>query len=1167
LVDKNTKPDRRINLSQMFHPFISAKIPESKNCSHSPSVRKKMDLHKSLKLAAKLLLFLLLTAVARGQSALDGFDPNANGKIHVVVVQPDGKILIGGAFTTLSPNGGAPVLRRRLARLNPDGTLDTAFDPNAGGMVVRAIALQADGKILVGGFFGTIGGQMRNDIARLDAITGLADSFDPNMSGPVYAIAVQADGKILAGGFFTSVGGQPRNYMARLDAITGAADSFDPNAENAIEAIAVQTDGRILVGGDFTSIGGQTRNYIARLDPTNGLADSFDPNANDLVLSIAVQADGKILTAGFFDSIGGQPRSNIARLDASTGVADSFNPSANGSVLSLALQADGKILAGGYFTSIGGQTRHGIARLDSITGLADSFNANVVSTQEEVVRSIAVQADGKILAGGEFNGANSGQTRNNIARLETDGRLDRTLGDLGILDSFDPRVHATAVQPDGKILIGGNFDTVLGVIRNNIVRLNPDGTLDTLFNPDSNGAVYSIAVQADGKILASGFFNNIGGQPRNRIARLDGITGLADSFNPDAFDLAFSIVVQADGRILVGGSFITMGGQPHHYIARLDATTGLADSFNPNANDDVYSVVVQADGKILVGGDFSGANSIGGQLRNRIARLDPTTGLADSFNPNAFSTVRAITVQPDGKVLVGGNFDGTNSIGGQARNFIARLDATTGLADSFDPNATNPVESMSIQGDGKVLAAGAFTHIGGQPRMGIARLNAATGLADSFNANANNGAYSIAVQADGKILAGGPLTSVGGQSREHFTRLSNDTAALQNLAVTQTAVIWAHGGSSPQFTRVTFEFSTNNLSYTPLGNGTAVGSTWTLTGLNLPTGQNIYIRARGYYRSGFFNGSESIAESVRNAFLTGPTGTPTPTPPIPTPTATPTPPISTPTPSATPATPTPTPTPGATPTTLGNISTRLRVETGENVLIGGFIVTGTQPKRVILRAIGPSLPVAGALADPVLELRDSSGVLIRSNENWRSDQEAEIMATTIPPSNDLESAIVAILPANNSAYTAIVRGVNDGTGVGLIEAYDLDRTVNSKLANISTRGLVQTEENVLIAGTIVLGQAPQRVLVRAIGPSLPVVGKLEDPVLELRNGNGTLIRSNDNWRSDQEAEIIATTIPPSNDLESALIEILPGNGAAYTAIVRGVDNATGVGLVEVYALN
>jgi hypothetical protein len=257
----------------------------------------------------------------------------------------------------------------------------------------------------------------------------------------------------------------------------------------------------------------------------------------------------------------------------------------------------------------------------------------------------------------------------------------------------------------------------------------------------------------------------------------------------------------------------------------------------------------------------------------------------------------------------------------------------------------------------------------------------------------------------------------------------------------------------------------------------------------------------------------------------------------------------------------------APPSTLGNISTRLRVETGDNVLIGGFIITGTQPKKVIVRAIGPSLSsfFPGALADPILELRNSSGGLIASNDNWRSDHEAEIIATTIPPSNDLESAIVATLPANNSAYTAIVRGVNNGTGIGVVEAYDLDRTVDSKLANISTRGFVQTGDNVLIGGLIVLGQNPLRVIVRAIGPSLSLQGALGDPTLELHDGNGALIAANDNWRSDQEAEIIATTIPPSNDLESAIVRNLaPGN---YTAIVRGVNNATGVALVEAYGLN
>jgi hypothetical protein len=313
---------------------------------------------------------------------------------------------------------------------------------------------------------------------------------------------------------------------------------------------------------------------------------------------------------------------------------------------------------------------------------------------------------------------------------------------------------------------------------------------------------------------------------------------------------------------------------------------------------------------------------------------------------------------------------------------------------------------------------------------------------------------------------------------------------------------------------------------------------------------------------------------------TGPTPTPSPTAtpivtatptatPIVTPTATPT---ATPAPTATPtstASPTPaaTPSPTAPPPAFANISTRLRVETGDNALIGGFIVTGTQPKMVIARAIGPSLPFSGVLDDPTLELRDSSGALIRSNDNWRSDQEAEIVATTIPPGNDLESAIVETLPANASAYTVVVRGVNNGIGIGVVEVYDLDRTVNSKLANISTRGFVDTGDNVMIGGAIVTGSGPANVLLRAIGPSLATAGvpnALPDTTLELRDSNGVLIAANDNWRSDQEAAIIATTIPPSNDLESAILQTLsPG---AYTAILRGSNNSIGVALVEAYQL-
>ena len=249
---------------------------------------------------------------------------------------------------------------------------------------------------------------------------------------------------------------------------------------------------------------------------------------------------------------------------------------------------------------------------------------------------------------------------------------------------------------------------------------------------------------------------------------------------------------------------------------------------------------------------------------------------------------------------------------------------------------------------------------------------------------------------------------------------------------------------------------------------------------------------------------------------------------------------------------------------LANISTRMRVEIGDNALIGGIIVTGNQDKTIIVRAIGPSLPFTGNLADPVLALHDSSGAILETNDNWMdSPNKQAIIDSTIPPPNPSESAILRTVAPGN--YTAIVRGVNDTTGIALVEAYDLNLTADAKLANIATRGLVQTGNDVMIGGFIVVGQTSQRVIGRAIGPSLSIPGKLADPTLEFYDGNGSLLQSNDNWRTDQEAEIIATTIPPPNDSESAIVRTLgPGN---YTAIVRGVNATTGIAVVEIYALD
>ena len=333
-----------------------------------------------------------------------------------------------------------------------------------------------------------------------------------------------------------------------------------------------------------------------------------------------------------------------------------------------------------------------------------------------------------------------------------------------------------------------------------------------------------------------------------------------------------------------------------------------------------------------------------------------------------------------------------------------------------------------------------------------------------------------------------------------------------------------------------------------------------------------------------FNLEEDIYY-VRVAPGIAPTPTPTPTatatstvPPTPTPspsTPTPTPSV---TPTSTPVTPTPTPpvTPTSTPSTPTpspatqaiNLSTRMRVQAGDNVGIGGFIISGNAPKNLLLRAIGPSITsVPGVLADPVLELH-GPGIATIANDNWRDDpaQEAAILATGIAPSNNLESAVYTTL--NPGAYTAVVRGKNNTAGIALVEVYDLSQTVPARLANISTRALVGIGDDLMIAGFILGNQnGNDRLVVRGIGPSLAAFGvtnALANPTLELRNSDGTLLMANNDWQDDsaQAAELTAAGLAPPNPLESAIAATLPPG--AYTALLAGQSNGTGVGLVEVY---
>jgi uncharacterized delta-60 repeat protein len=840
-------------------------------------------------------LRLFIARDAKAQSAADNFDPGANNLVLALATQTDGKIIVGGSFSMLGGGGTGTAERHFIGRLNLDGTIDGAFDPGANA-AVQTLAVQPDGKILVGGSFTMIGGgamgmTMRNRIARLNADGSVDMSFDPGASGAVTAIALQPDGKILVAGSFTGLGGTTgtttRNRIGRLNSDGSLDMTFDPGASGGnVTALLVQEDSRILVGGTFTGLGGgtgtmTTRNRIGRLNP-NGTVDlGFDPGANGQVISFAVNADGRIVVGGIFGMLGGggtgtNTRNGIGRLNPNGTIDGSFNPGANSSVNTLFVQADGKILVGGGFGMIGGggtgmTTRNHIARLNLDGSVDSSFNPGANNT----VVSLIALPDGRILAGGVFTmmgGGGTGTfTRNRIARLAGDGLLENT---------FNPgatnTVIALSMQTDGKLLVGGAFDNLAATPRADIGRLNSDGSIDPDFDPGANQSVRALTVQPDSKILAGGTFTFIAGAGRTNIARMTS-AGALDSLNPGLQNDVRTIVVQPDGKILIGGIFAQVAGQMRQRLARLDSAGTLDTSFNPGANGNVNALALQSDGKILVAGGFNmiGGGGTGNTARTAIARLDSAGNVDLSFDPGVDSGVNAVVVQPDGKIVIGGFFfmAGGGGSGNTPRMRLARLNADGTLDMTFDPGADGNVEALALQTDGKILVAGAFFNLAGDSRSKIGRLNPDGTLDTSFNPGANTTVNGFAIQPDGKIVAAGTFMTLGGQGRVRIGRLTNSIALQELMAGTNgTVLTWLRSGSSPELERATFELSTDGVSYNPLPNPIRLTNTsnWQSAGLNLPTQQNIFLRARGFYPSGEFGGSRSIVESVRNAFISIP---------------------------------------------------------------------------------------------------------------------------------------------------------------------------------------------------------------------------------------------------------------------------------------------------------
>jgi uncharacterized delta-60 repeat protein len=560
------------------------------------------------------------------------FDPGsgANSTVEDLVLQPDGKVLIGGQFTMVNDTA-----RGRIARLNANGSLDASFNPSSGAnWFVYALALQPDGKVLIGGQFSSVNGTARSSIARLNADGSLDSDFAPGgtqSNGSVSALALQSDGKVLIGGLFTSMNGAPRSSLARLNADGSLDTGFTAgiSANNIVNSLLVQGDNKVLLAGVFSDVNGIRRRFAARIngDGSLDLDFMFASGASFAVHALALQGDGKLLVGGEFTSMNDIVRNRIARLNADGSLDTGFDPGsgANASVRVLALQGDGKLLLGGTFTSVNGSARTGIARLNGDGSLDAAFNASVSAGGN--VTGLAVQPDGKILLSGNFTSVN-GTARTNIARLNADGGLDT---------GFNPSVSAGGVvpalvlQPDGKILLGGTFTSVNGTARTNIARLNADGSLDTSFDPASgaNNFVYELALQPDGKVLVGGAFSSVGGSTRRGIARLNANGSLDTSFNPvlNTGSSVWSFAVQPDASVIIGGAFTSVNSIARNNIARLNADGSLDTSFDPasGANDSVLALALQGDGKALIGGTFTSAN---GTPRYRLARLGSSEQLA-----------------------------------------------------------------------------------------------------------------------------------------------------------------------------------------------------------------------------------------------------------------------------------------------------------------------------------------------------------------------------------------------------------------------------------------------------------------------------------------------------------------------------------------------------------
>ena len=1177
------------------------------------------------------IFFLLALVLAASQAAHAGGAligktltriPGGDNYATRALVQPDGKVIVVGAvrFGTM---------QFQITRYNADGTLDSGFATNgtileplgSGDAEAWAVALQSDGKIVTAGHVRS--GLDRFGIARFNTDGTLDLSFGGGGSavsvGPgdagAYAMAIQSDGKILLGGYSMTAasGGKKVFTVARFNADDTIDTSFGSSgfailsagaADEVIRSIGLQADGKIVVAGPIST--GGTR--LARLG-ANGAVDATWATTNvayfDGGMDLVVQGDGKVAVAGTMPH-GPVNDAAVLRLNANGSIDASFGDSTcpgtaehtcvgvahavlggtppdcactvtRGTVYGLALQSGNYLVSGdAYSNSFGGAVA--VLRFNSSGTPDGTFAASAQSGLRptggtgDLGRGLAVRSDGRIVVAAQANGER-GDYDSLVVALTANGQLDTTFNASGYskldVGSMKSQWRAGALQADGKVVAAGYTETeshgTPGVRGGLLARFTNDGVLDASFG--SGGLAQfawpanAVALQADGNIVVGGYaLTGSPAKPSMAFGRFTAAGAADNSFGASGtFSIAPStsdeeinaIAIQGDGRI-VGAGFAT-GTFLDSVFVRITPAGALDTTFNGSGklvasmstgSDEIAAIALQPDGKIVGAGwaEISGTQDSMSVTRvNADGTVDTSFGTSGVANVNfgtATSNGYAVALQADSRIVVSGKvFSSSTSTDDFA---VARLTTSGALDTSFGTNGVvgtdfgnhNRLFGMALLSNGKIVGAGetggayslmqylpngtADTTFGAGGTV-VIPMNAGADLANALLARPDSIVY----------YALGNASGVPG-----LARISGDAVerATVSMSLTSSANPASPGAFVTLTAGVTGNVGTASGTVTFLDGSTAISGCTSVTLSSGSAACTVGFAAGNHTISAQYSGDGFYSPATSNSFTQSVVN--------------------------------------MNPARLANISTRGQVQTGNDVMIGGFVVGGPTAKTVVVRALGPSLAgnVPNPLANPTLTLVRIDGSVVAANDDWGTDANAsQLSLAGFAPSNAKEAALYVTLPPG--AYGAIVSGVNGGTGVALVEIYEVDHP-EVPLINISTRGKVLSGDNVMIGGFVVNGSGSQTVVVRGIGPSLAgagINGALSNPTLTLVRIDGSVIAVNDDWQSSPDAATIsAKGFAPSNPLESAIYVTLPPG--AYGAILSGVNGATGTGLVEVYTV-